>query len=85
MECVHCTSKATHFMGNKDPYDPVCDEHFRVYFDTCPHCGVVRQKDDVVQKLVAHASMAGPDEYDEGCSNCMSTGEDEPDPDRDFD
>lgn len=82
--CVHCTgwTLATHFTGEKDPFDPACDAHFAEFFDECPNCNAVRQKDDVRQTLVAHASMAGPEEYDEGCSNCMPDDR-EPDPDRD--
>lgn len=83
--CVHCPEEvlATHFTGEKDPWDPACDRHFAELFDECPNCGATRPKDDIQQKLVAHATRLDPEEYEEGCSNCMPDDDREPDPDRD--
>jgi hypothetical protein len=79
--CAHCASDvpATHWLGERDAYDPCCASHFAALFDTCQACQRTVLKDELGSYESAPQTWWTPAEHEPCCVYCAP----DPEPDED--
>ncbi len=78
--CTHCeAATATQHTEPDSPHDPLCQTCYDATWTVCGTCGAEVQKDELGSRETCPASMGGPAEYADACSNCAPEGHDEPD------